>query len=119
MSRYAKISRVDGNQKIIVEALRKAGAYIVHTHTIKKAFDIIAVFRGNTYHIEIKDEDKLIKGFKKMSQAEKLKYIIDNKLEEGEKDCMDEFERRGVRYYIVWNVKTALEVIGAHKPFFK
>ena len=49
------IRRKDGNQDIIVAALRKVGASVVITHTLGHGMvDIIAAFMGVNYLIEIK-----------------------------------------------------------------
>ena len=50
--------RTDGNQKQIVEGLRKLGCTVLHTHTLKKCFDILVGYRGENYAFEIKDPDK-------------------------------------------------------------
>ena len=48
--------RVDRNQKSIVEALRKVGATVWHTHEAGKgAPDIVVGFMGRNYLFEIKD----------------------------------------------------------------
>jgi hypothetical protein len=49
-------ARVDTNQPAIVEALRKAGATVLHLHTIGKGCPDIAVgIHGRNYLMEIKD----------------------------------------------------------------
>lgn len=51
-----KAKRVDANQPKIVEAFRKLGFKVAHTHTIGKGFpDIVVSRRGKTKLIEIKD----------------------------------------------------------------
>lgn len=51
--RYA--ARVDQNQAAIVEALRKAGAYV---WVIGLPVDILCGFRGHTWLVEIKRDSK-------------------------------------------------------------
>ena len=51
--RYA--ARVDENQAAIVEALRKAGAYV---WVIGLPVDLLCGFRGHTWLIEIKRDSK-------------------------------------------------------------
>ena len=54
MPKYA--AKVDRNQSEIVDALRKAGCTVAHTHAAGAGFpDIAAGYRGVTYLIEIKD----------------------------------------------------------------
>ena len=51
-----RAARVDSNQKEIVQALRKAGASVAHTHTIGQGFpDIVVGHRGKNLLLEIKD----------------------------------------------------------------
>lgn len=51
--------RVDRNQKFIVQALRKIGATVWHTHEAGKgAPDIVVGFRRRNYLFEIKDPEK-------------------------------------------------------------
>lgn len=52
-------ARVDTNQPAIVEALRGAGATVIHLHTIGRGCPDIAVgIHGRNYLMEIKDGDK-------------------------------------------------------------
>ena len=91
-----RIARVDSNQKEIVEALRRSGAVVKHTHTIKNLFDILVYFQGRTYSVEIKD------GSKPKSQR---------KLTAGEEKCKEDLESVGVKYWIVYSIDDALEMI--------
>ena len=91
-----RIARVDSNQKEIVLALRRHGALVKHTHTIKNLFDILVYFQGNTYSVEIKD------GNKPPSQR---------KLTDGEKKCKEEMESKGVKYWVVESVEEALKML--------
>jgi hypothetical protein len=48
--------RVDDNQQLIVQALRQAGASVLHLHTIGRGCpDILVGWRGNNVLIEIKN----------------------------------------------------------------
>lgn len=96
-------AKVDANQPEIVEALRKAGAYVLHTHQIKNAFDILVAFRGQLFIMEIKNPEYLPKEY----DRERL----EKSLEKGEKDCMDGFQQAGVTYHIVTTIEEALNVI--------
>jgi len=92
-------SKVDANQAEIVKALRQAGAFVVHTHTLKNAFDILVFYKGKTHIVEIKD------GSKPPSKR---------KLTEGELKCKAGVESNGVNYNIVNNTKEALNLINGH-----
>lgn len=49
------VSKADHNQREIVEALRKAGATVLHLHTVGRGCpDILAGYDGEDYLIEIK-----------------------------------------------------------------
>ena len=97
-------SKVDSNQPEIVEALRKHGATVLHTHSLKNAFDILVGFNGNLFMIEIKD------GNKPPSQR---------KLTSGELECETNFERVGVKYHVVLSIKDALDVIDPTRGKYK
>lgn len=54
-----RIARVDDNQKLIVEQLRKLGVSVAITSMIGKGFpDFICGYRGKNYMIELKDGSK-------------------------------------------------------------
>ena len=88
--RYAK---VDNNQPEIVEALRRCGAIVKHVHTVKNLFDVIVYYQGKTYCVEIKQDKK-------------------KKLTKGEMECKEDIESVGVKYWIIYSVKDALNMIG-------
>jgi hypothetical protein len=53
-----RAARIDDNQKEIVKAFRKAGAYVLLVHQLKNCCDCIIVYKGKTIAIEIKDGKK-------------------------------------------------------------
>jgi len=54
-----KKARVDANQKVIVQELRKRGISVLHTHQLGKgAPDIVIGYMNQNYLIEIKDGNK-------------------------------------------------------------
>ncbi len=73
---FRRVAKVDSNQKEIVEALRRVGAMVIHTHQLKNAFDLLVVYRGVTTMMEVKDGDKLPKKFFKMSKPDKEENLI-------------------------------------------
>lgn len=87
-------SRVDSNQKYIVDGLRKFGATVLHTHTLKNAFDILVGYEGKDFKMEIKD------GKKPPSQR---------KLTTGELKFKNEW--KGSEYHIVMSLEEAIRVI--------
>ena len=54
-----KIARVDANQAVIVAALRKLGATVLHLHQLGKGAPDLAVgYEGRNYFLELKDGSK-------------------------------------------------------------
>ena len=91
-----RIARVDNNQPEIVAALRKAGAVVKHTHTIKNLFDILVFHKGKIYCVEIKD-----------SKQPKSK----RRLTTGEEQCRSDMEGAGVKYWVITSAEGALKMI--------
>ena len=87
-------SRVDSNQKFIVDGLRNFGATVLHTHTLKNAFDILVGYEGKDFKMEIKD------GKKPPSQR---------KLTKGEQKFKDEW--LGSEYHVVLSLNDAVKII--------
>ena len=90
--RYA--ARVDGNQKEIVAALRKEGAYVMHLHQLKNLFDVLVAYKGEMYAVEIKQWG--------------------GKLTKGETECKKALEATGVTYHIIFSVQGALEMLNGN-----
>lgn len=88
---FRRVAKVDINQKEIVEALRKKGAFVLHLHQLKNAFDILVAYEKRLYCLEIKNGNA--------------------KLTEGEIKCKEQMEARGVPYYVVRNVGEALDIV--------
>jgi len=57
MNRYHR-SRVDDNQPAIVQAFRALGWFVLHTHDLKNACDLMVVRNGRVIAIEVKDGSK-------------------------------------------------------------
>jgi hypothetical protein len=107
---FRRAAKVDSNQAQIVEALRKIGAYVVHTHQLKNAFDILVSYRGRLTPMEIKDGNKFPKKFFKMSEDEKESYLV-NQLTDGERDCMMNLIATNTPYTIVYDIDSAIKAI--------
>ena len=103
-------AKVDENQKDIVTALRRIGCYIVHTHTIKNAFDVIIFFQGRSYHTEIKNGSKLPKYYHGLSDQDK-RLKLESMLSEGELKCMEDMQATGVKYHIVSSIEEAINLV--------
>ena len=50
MRRKAKVDLI---QPKLVKQIRDLGGYVLHTHQLKNAFDILVGYEGKTYIIEI------------------------------------------------------------------
>jgi Holliday junction resolvase len=85
-------AKVDSNQKEIVTALRRSGAVVKHVHQLKKLFDILVYYNGQTYSVEIKQDKK-------------------KKLTPGELECKELIESVGVKYWVIHSIDEALEMI--------
>ena len=79
-------AKVDINQPLLVKQIRDLGGYVLHTHQLKNAFDILVGYEGKTYIIEIKNDSK-------------------GKLTDGELKCKKGFNSVGVDYHIIWNIE--------------
>ena len=91
-----RAAKVDRNQPEIVAALRKAGACVIITSQLKNAFDLLVIFRGRVFIMEVKDGEKT-----------KSRH----KLTKGEAACRDCVEAAGVNYHVVTSVEQALTLI--------
>ena len=89
-------AKVDNNQPLIVQQIRALGGYVLHTHQLKNAFDILVGYNSKLYIIEIKNDAK-------------------GKLTKGEIECKKGFESVGVPYYTIWNIEQFIEIINEHK----
>jgi len=87
-----KFSRADSNQKQIVTKLRSVGCFVLHTHTLKNAFDILVGYKGKLYPVEIKADHK-------------------KKLEDGEQKCADDMALVGVKYIVITSALEFFEKI--------
>lgn len=92
-----RAAKVDDNQPQIVKALRRSGAFVILTSQLKNAFDLLVIYRGIIYIVEVKDGEKV-----------KSK----RKLTEGEIICQSGVESHGAKYHIIESVDDALKMIG-------
>ena len=90
MSKY--FARIDSNQPEIVRQLRKRGCFIVHTYTLKEAFDVLVAYKGSLYPVEIKVD-------------------ASKKLTKGEQKCSDGMKSAGVEYLVITSATEFFEKI--------
>ena len=85
-------AKVDNNQKEIVTALRRCGAIVKHVHQLKNLFDILVYYKGKTFSVEIKTD-------------------IKKELTKGELECKTDLESVGVKYWVIYSVEQAIQMI--------
>lgn len=88
---YHKV-RKDTNHTAMVQLLRAHGATVIDCSPLKKAFDLLVIYKGNTYIMEVKSG----KG----------------KLSDGELECKAQVEKHGVKYHVIREFDQALELLG-------
>ena len=88
MRRKAKVDLI---QPKLVKQIRDLGGYVLHTHQLKNAFDILVGYEGKTYIIEIKNDSK-------------------GKLSDGEQACKKGFNSVGVDYHVIHNINQFIEI---------
>lgn len=91
-----RAAKVDANQPRIVKGLRALGACVIITSQLKNAFDILVIYQGRTFILEIKD------GSRPKSAR---------KLTEGENKCRQCVEKAGGIYHIANNLEEAIKII--------
>ena len=94
-----RAARTDKNQKEIVNVFRKCGAYVIHLHQIKNAFDLLVAYRGNLLAVEVKDGSK-------PPSAQKLTP--------GEIECKTNLEKNGVKYNVVKSIDEAINLLNKY-----
>lgn len=97
LKKMRRAAKVDDNQPQIVKALRRSGAYVILTSQLKNAFDLLVIYQGVIYIVEVKD------GSKTKSRRQ---------LTEGEEICRHGVESHGAKYHIIESVDDALKMIG-------
>ena len=112
-----RVKRVDNNHKQICTALKRVGAVVTDIHIVPNAFDVLVSFRGKNFVLEIKDPSEFPKYFYDLPDHKKQTYL-ESKLTKGELKCKTRIESTGNVYHIAYDIKSALEIIGANKPLF-
>ena len=82
----------DLNHRPLVQLLRAHGATVIDCAALKNAFDLLVIYKGNTYIMEVKSG----KG----------------KLSDGELECKAQVEKHGVKYHVIREFDQALELLG-------
>lgn len=86
----------DLNQKEIVKALRKLGAKVTITTSVKKFCDLVVGWNGQLFLLEVKD------GSKPPSQRQ---------LTQGELEAVRDYNNVGCQIYVVNNIDEAVDII--------
>ena len=70
MARRPAPHRTDGNQALIMKALRQAGCSVADTHVVGHGFpDIVVALQGETYLLEIKQPGEQLNDNERCWQA--------------------------------------------------
>lgn len=93
------IAKTDSNQSEIVQMFRKHGAFVLLTHQLKNAFDILVFYEGKIHVCEIKD------GTLPPSKR---------KLTDGELKFKTAIEEQGCTYNIIEDLDDALAILYLH-----
>lgn len=118
MSRRQYANKKDANQPDIEKALLRIGAQYIDTSDLKKdGFDLLVLFRGQAFIVEVKNPDILPKYFFTLDakgKRERLKKTLTDK----ERGAMKKCEKTGNKYIITYSADHCLREIGAYaKPF--
>ena len=118
MSRRRFTNKKDANQPEIEKALKRVGAEFIDTSDLKKdGFDLLVLFRGSAYVVEVKNPDALPKyffGLDAEGKRERLKKMLTDK----ERGAMQKCENTGNKYIITYSADHCLREIGAYsRPF--
>jgi hypothetical protein len=96
-----RANRKDANHGRIVRTLRQIGAHVIDAAVAPQlGFDLLVVFRGYVYFIEVKDGSK---------------PPCERQLTEGEREQQAALALHDVTYHVVLSEDEALKVIGAIK----
>lgn len=87
---YHRVKK-DTNQDAIKAVLEAYGAVVINCTALKNAFDLLVLYKGNSYICEVKQP----KG----------------NLSEGELKCKYKVESVGVKYHVLRTCEDALEMI--------
>jgi hypothetical protein len=96
-----RANRKDANHAAIVRLLQQVGAHVIDAAAAPTlGFDLLVVYRGRTYIMEIKDGSK---------------PPCERQLTPNEQEQQAALARHGVEYHVVLSEDDALRVIGAIK----
>lgn len=98
-----RAAKIDTNQTKIISALRQIGCFVLPTHQLKNAFDVLVCYNGKTFVMEIKNPEYLPKEYDR-DRLEKA-------LSSGERDCMNEIQKTGVHYHIIATIDEAIKIV--------
>jgi hypothetical protein len=94
-----RANRKDANHAVIARTLQQVGAHVIDAAAAPTlGFDLLVVYRGQIYIMEVKD------GSKPPSERQ---------LTPNEQEQQAALERPGVKYHVVLSEDDALRVIGA------
>jgi len=111
-------NKKDTNQAEIEKRIKRVGVQVIDTSGLKEdTFDMIVIFRGTTYLVEVKNPDYLPKYFF-TSDAETQRELLDSKLTDNERKTKKKCELAGTRLIVTYSADHLLrEIGGLPRPF--
>ena len=113
-----RASKKDANQAEIERRLKRVGVQVIDTSGLKEdTFDMILIFRGTTYLVEVKNPDYLPKYFF-TSDRDTQTELLDKMLTDNERKTQAKCEKGGTRLIVTYSADHCLrEIGGLPKPF--
>jgi hypothetical protein len=113
-----RANKKDANQSEIERRVKRLGVQVIDTSGLKEdTFDMIVIFRGTTYLVEVKNPDYLPKYFF-TSDAQTQNELLDKLLTGNERKTKDKCELAGTRLIVTYSADHLLrEIGGLPRPF--
>ena len=113
-----RANKKDSNQAEIERRVKRVGVQVIDTSGLKEdTFDMIVIFRGTTYLVEVKNPDYLPKYFF-TSDAQKQNELLDKMLTDNELKTKKKCELAGTRLIVTYSADHLLrEIGGLPRPF--
>ena len=113
-----RANKKDSNQAEIEKRIKPVGAQVIDTSGLKEdTFDMIVIFRGTTYLVEVKNPDYLPKYFF-TSDAQTQNELLDKMLTDNELKTKTKCELAGTRLIVTYSAYHLLrEIGGLPRPF--
>lgn len=106
----------DNNQKEIQKRILLLGGNFIDTSMLKTyTFDIIVMYKGQSFIVEIKNPEGFHKKFSKLNEDEKKEYLL-TRLTPNELKAKKRCEKANVKYHILYSMKCLYDMLGIPEP---